>query len=260
MTTSVSELPALLDDIDTSLDEFSGAIDIIVRAAGAAMQLLPPVVASFLGDQLVRLRQTEQQLVTQVRSLLRHGGDPEALRAAGRAWADDIGASASRLAGQATLDRVRADDHWRGAAADAYRATLRPQQDALTALKAAADDIDSVLVELAEAILDFWVGIGAAVATLVATALAVAAEAAGVVTLPITVPTLIAGSGFFVTFLNSALDALTVITSTGRVRAAELLRRVGDDVAFPGGAWPRTTSDLGDGSLRDGDDTDWHLR
>jgi hypothetical protein len=82
-------------------------------------------------------------------------------------WATDIGGAASRHGGLATLNGIRADDHWTGMAADAYRNTLPPQLAALTAIKATADELDSTLNDLANSILTYWVSISQATLSLV---------------------------------------------------------------------------------------------
>lgn len=48
--------------------------------------------------------------------------------------------------------------------------------------------------------------------------------------------------------------------STVSVQTNDLNQRLANNDAFPGAQWPRSTAELSDASLNDGDDTDWHLR
>ena len=61
--------------------------------------------------------------------------------------------------------------------------------------------------------------------------------------------------------VNEAVTDLATITTDIRDQAAGLQRRLANDTAFPAGRWPRSTTPIsGDGSISDGDDTDWHLK
>lgn len=43
-------------------------------------------------------------------------------------------------------------------------------------------------------------------------------------------------------------------------RCAAIDQLLANDNAFPGGHWPRPSIDLSDGSITDGDGTDWHIK
>lgn len=243
MTAPRSVLPGLLADVRAGVADVTGVVDTIVHAAGRLAGALPPATAAAVREQVARMRRLERQVARRIGEALEQAGDPDALRAAGRAWASDVGGAVARVSDVLGLDRQRAAEHWRGAAADAYRRTLPPQRDALAAIGAVAGEIDAVLVELADAILRFWVSVAAALAWLVAAGLAAAAEAASVAGLPIATAAVLACLDAFVTFLDDAVDALTSATGTCRARAAALQQRLRDRLAFPGGAWPRSTTE-----------------
>jgi hypothetical protein len=184
----------------------------------------------------------------------------DALRAAGAAWANDVGATTSRLAGYSTLNGVRSDDYWTGMAADAYRNTLIPQNTALTSIKTVGDEIDATLNDLASAVTTFWVAVLGALGAFEVAVLAAAASAATVIGAPVAAGIIIAAIVAFAGALFAAISAYTAIANDTSNRSAELERRLSNDTAFPAGAWPRSTTPIsGDGSITDGDDTDWHL-
>lgn len=255
----VDDLAAVLDTVRGGFDQAADLVNGVLTGTRTVLAQLPPDVVDGVLDDLARLERSFADATAQLGELLSSGGDPAALRAAGTAWAGEIGGPAGRLAGLATLDATAADDHWSGAAATAYRNALPPQQAALTAIKTAGDEVDATLVDLGNAIMKFWINVALAFASLVAALLASAAGAATVVGAPLAVAACIASVGVFATALTGLINALTELTNDIHKRAHELDRRLENDTAFRGGAWPASTSVSGDGSITDGDDTDWHL-
>jgi hypothetical protein len=72
-----------------------------------------------------------------------------------------------------------------------------------------------------------------------------------------------------ITALGVALNGRTTVTNTAIASNSALMTRFDDSTGFRGGAWPRSTAldpsspaatSFADGSLSDGDDTDWHLQ
>jgi uncharacterized protein YukE len=253
------DLSAIIDTVLGGVDQAADLVNGVLTGARSVLALLPPEVVSGVLADLARLERSFDEATAGLGEIVASGGGPPALRAAGSAWATEIGGVAGRLAGLATLDATAADDHWSGDAATAYRNTLPPQQAALTALKTAGDEVDATLVELANAITKFWINLALACASLVAALLASAAGAATVVGAPLSLGACIASIGVFATALTGLINSLTELITDIHKRAHELDRRLANDTAIRGGAWPTSTSVSGDGSITDGDDTDWHL-
>ena len=260
--------PFLAEDLATTLaavrdtaGEAQRAVDTIIAAGEAALTVLPGMFGDELRDALARLRRMFDEAMRDLAALMAQAGSPTALRAAGAVWSGEIGGMVSRLAGLATVNGIRADDHWSGFAAEAYRNTLPAQQSALTTVKAVGDEIDTTLNDLASAIVGFWLAVAVAlVGFVVAVASAVATAATGVGA-PVGITVAIAAVGATAVAVNEALTQLTAITTAIRDQAAGLQRRLSNDTAFPGGGWPRSATPIsGDGSIDDGDDTDWHLK
>lgn len=255
------EVTVLVSHVQDGIGTIADAVNTIIDGVNSVLQLLPPgfpVDGIRAGvDEMTRLF---NEKVAELDELIAYAGDDGALRAAGSAWADDVGATTSRLAGHATLNGVRSDDHWTGMAADAYRNTLIPQNTALTTIKTIGDEIDATLNDLAGAITTFWVAVLTALGALEVAVLAAAAGAATVIGAPVAAGVVIAAVVAFAGALLAAVTACTDIANDTCNRSAELERRLSNDTAFPAGSWPRSTTPIsGDGSITDGDDTDWHL-
>ena len=130
--------PYLAEDLATTLaavretaGEARRAVDTVIAAGEAALTVLPGMFGDELREALARLCRMFDDAMRELAALMAQAGSPTALRAAGAVWSGEIGGMVSRLAGLATLNGIRADDHWSGVAAEAYRNTLPAQQSAL---------------------------------------------------------------------------------------------------------------------------------
>jgi uncharacterized protein YukE len=252
---------AIVADIRQRLTEAEAAVARIATNVDNALSGLPDFLGGGLRDAVAQLRQVFDETVGLILDPLAYVGDPVALQNAGQAWATDIGGTTGSLAGVSSLNGDKVDDFWTGMAADAYKNTLPAQAMALTAIKAAGDELSSTLTELANAIGRFWIAIGEALLSFVigiGTAVAATETTIGIpvgVSLGLTVA---AGLGVGI---KSAYSALVDITTDTATRATALGNRLANDVAFPRGAWPRSATPISsDASITDGDDTDWHLK
>lgn len=248
-----------IDAVHFGLDEASGLVNRIFDGVDSVLGLLAPEQVGGVRDGAADLRRTFDHTVADLGRALDRAGDPEALRAAGAAWAG-IGSIVSDLSGLATENGIRADNHWTGDAADAYLATLLPQRLALGDVKTTSDKVDIILNELANAIVNFWKEVEGALLTLV-TSLAVALAAVfEIITIPVAIGI---AAGALVAFKDAVTSQITMFTELNNqisIRGSELGQRLNDNTNFRGGTWPPAAAgDLSDGSTTDGDDTDWHI-
>jgi hypothetical protein len=241
---AVTGTAAVLDGVRVALDQAAGHVDDLCGAVTAALGVLPADVADDAGAHVADLRQAFTGVVAELGGMLATAGDPDALRAAGAAWTDDVGAPVSRLVGVPSDGLLETDDRWTGAAADAYRATLPAQQAALAAIVATCQEVDATLGDLAAAITNFWIAIGTACLGLVLALAGALGFAATVVGAPAAAGIALAGVGALVAAGSSALSSLGDITTAATARAAALDRRLADSSAFPLGAWPRSTRSI----------------
>jgi hypothetical protein len=259
-TGSAVDLSRVLAEIEQRLVDARQLAHDIAAGVDAVLSLVPHAVAA-IGHTIGAFVRQVEAYIWALGELLAAGGSPSALRAAGAAWTTEVGAVTSALAGDTSIDVSLVDDRWTGVAADAYRNTLLPQQQALAAIKATTDEIDSGLQEFAGALRSFWVSmLGAAVSLCAALAVALG-QIAGVLTAPVGAAAGIGAIGAFGKFVADATADFVTLSSSAAARSAEVTRRLTTNSAFrSGGRWPRSTTDLTDASITDGDDTDWHLR
>jgi hypothetical protein len=249
LVNAAADLDAALADVRSCVDRAAVQVDVV--AAGSS----PDLAAT------KDLHQNFAVVTARIDTMLRAAGDPGALRRAGASWVDDIAGPVSRLAGVVSPNLMEGDDRWTGIAADAYRNTLPAQQAALVAIHTCAVQVDVALNDLTTAIVKFWVSVAVACLGLVVTLAGAVASVATVVGAGAGLELAIAGLSALVTASTAALSSLTDITTGTATNAAALERRLSDSTAFPLGAWPGSTTTIGsDGSISDGDDTEWHAR
>lgn len=272
MTTSYAtdqgDVLEMVDKLRSGIGEAAGLINSMIDGINSVLNSLPPEEVGGIRNGVADLQRMFNECATELQRALDQAGDPVALRAAGAAWAVDIGGSVSGLSGLTTENTIRADNHWTGAAADAYRNTLLPQRLALNAVKTTGDKIDAVLNELANAIITFWKNVEGAVITLLVALVAAAASAAGGITAVIGIGI---AAHALVAFKDAVISQSNMFTEVGNaisVQTREIQAVRADNTAFPdekttmtNGDWPAATAtDFNDGSITDGDDTDWHIK
>lgn len=250
-------VPDLLEDVRALLDDIRRCVDTILAAVQTFGSLLRELGATFVEEAAARLRSLADQVLAEIGQFVAAGGEPELLRAAGREWAAGVGGTAAALAGRTTLDQLQTDDHWHGRAGEAYRSSLRPQKEALTAVKTLGDGIDDALQKLATGCETFVATVVGAAAVADVALIGAGVAAATGVGLPAAV---VAAVAALAVFLGGFYLARTTLDGQLDEAGAALDRLRSNDVAFPGGAWPRSTSPLDDASFTDGDPSDWSLQ
>jgi len=218
--------------------------------------------ASGVRDVLAKMWELFRRFNEELWKFFAQPGVPWTLWSHGNDWSGEpIGGRVSQLVAKATLDEIRVDDVWQGPAAEAYRNTLSRQKDALATLKASADLIDDVLTKVAIAIGGLWLTLLAGILSFALELIAEAGAAATVVGAPAA-----AGGG-----LASVVKVLAWVSGTAAafyaffgndalMGAKDLHQQLHNSSAYPDGHWPRSTADMSDGSLSDGDGTDWRLK
>jgi hypothetical protein len=257
---SESDVQALLDRVGTRITDIETTSNTLFERSNLALDLLPAALTGDLHDTLAGLRDTLADLLAQLGKILANPGWPPGLFAAADTWTTAVGGPASAMSPKLGTDQLRIDTFWQGPAATAYTATLPAQRKALEAIKQATDILDSALTKIATGIIAMWIGIACTLASFLlelgtesaAAATVVgappAAAAAGLSTAKV-VALVTAICGAFAPYLYLVSDSMAILRQT-----------LWADSAFPNSRWPRsTTADFSDGSLSDGDTTDWRI-
>jgi hypothetical protein len=250
----------VLARIQDGLVEAEGVVNQIITAAGQSLDQLP---GWFVGDGRALLADLQRRCVetiAQIREWLATAGDPIALEFAASGWIEEVGGPVSGLVPLGAAERPELGSSWTGDAADAYLAVLPAQGTALGAIQATAGDVRSSLTEFANAIRAFWAAIDNAVltaqagfATAIGTALTGIGAIAGALLALGTVAALAAT-------VSQEWNAFGAFTAEATNHSGDLDTQVHDNAAFGNAEWPRSTTRLfADGSIQDGDDTDWHV-
>jgi phage-related protein len=194
--------------------------------------------------------------------LITNPGVPWTLWSHGNEWSGaPIAGKVSNLISKATADETRADDAWTGVAADAYKNTLPRQHDAMRAIVTSAQQIDDGLAQMAIAIGALWLALLSAIISAVVEFLAESAAASTGVGAPPAAAGAAGTTAKLLAIVSAALDAFVAFIAYKTLPVLkQLAHNLTDNGPFPDGHWPRSTTDLSDGSLSDGDSTDWHVR
>jgi hypothetical protein len=245
----------ILEDIRRTAEE-------IIRTCGVWLGRLGPLAGPLRRD-LVEFAVRIDQVLTTVGDMISHPGEPVLLWRAGQAWIDQVSPQAGNLVGTLTAAYMQADDAWKGPAATAYLDTLPAQKDAAAALHEVTGRIGITLQETALTIGAFWMALlGAVVGLLAQLVGAAAAAATGVGAPPAAVVALSAVARFLTMLAAMTVAAVAALHEISSNQTAMVIALT-DNAAFPGppaGAWPlSTTGRMSDGSMSDGDGSDWRL-
>lgn len=266
---SPEDVPSVVTDIRYGLSEAGKAVDGIVGNAETFLSGLPDFVAGDLPAAVADLRRRSAELIDSVNDQLATVGDPALLRATAEHWSAMVGGLVSRISGTVDLDDSGINEKWTGEAAIAYRETLSAQKTAIDTVTMISKGITDVLNDLADGISAYWTQVSAAMLGYGAVIAGAAVTAATGVGAPAGVAFALLAASSAITALGVALNGLTTVTNTAIASNSALMTRFDDGTGFRNGAWPRSTAldpsspaatNLADGSLSDGDDTNWHLQ
>jgi uncharacterized protein YukE len=182
-------------------------------------------------------------------------GSASAIRAVGDGWNEQVGARASTQAGLLVKEQLETDNEWTGDAADRYGEAVTSQNKALAQVKTITDTLQSTLNEIATAVRTFWVSLGVAFVTYIGAAIVCIA---GVCTAVAAAPALIAFFAASVAFLTASVTFANNFANSLDEKKAKLEQQVTMDGQFTSGNWPPAAADkMSDGSVNDGDKSDW---
>lgn len=255
MAFSEAQYLVVIDKIDSGVRNFGGTIVEIRPMAEAALGhwYIPVFVRDavrLLADRTTELAMTIQEKISE---LLASAIAPVMFFRYAYEW-EDVRGLASGVTGELNPTVLRASQHWKGTAAEAYEKIITPQGAAAARISTIADKTSWSLRVCAEVSLAFYVAVGSILLKLTIAALAVivalgsiAFSWAGVA---LAVEEVEVGTGL----LNLAVATLVGTLGTQAQEMATLHGEAIDNSTFPGGTWPDPlVHSYSDGSVRDGD-------
>jgi len=258
---SAGEFEALLDRIDGKVRQMKDETDELFDTLRTWAHRLGPF-GHAITEVLTFVPKLIARVVEWIGQLIMNPGVPWTLWNHGNDWAGPpIAGRISNLIGKSTLDETRVDDFWQGRAADAYKNTLPRQKEALAKIVSGTQAVDDALTKMAVAIGAMWLAVLTGILSAVIEYIAEGAVASTGVGAPPAAAGAAATTAKVLAIVTAALDVFYVFVVANTLPVLKDLRQdLYDGGAFPDGRWPRSTTDFSDGSLSDGDATDWHLR
>lgn len=255
MTSAIGDAiyPTVITKVAETIKALREALDWVDDAVGRVLAALPdwgPV----LNDLKARLVVEAHKVLDMLANLTDVGG-PEAIRQLGEDWVNHIGAVASTQAQALQRGQLPSNGMWEGRAATAYHVGVVPNQtSALSAVKDATDMVNEALNEVANAVGSFWATIGIALAALSAALVGAIAAKITILGIPPAVLAIVLACAAFAAAVYAAHVSLgNSLDMVDRLFAAAT------NLQPVQAGWPplQSVDTLSDGSVRDGDPSEW---
>ena len=253
----------LLSKTDFGLRDIMRLVDKIVRSCNRWLPWMGPM-AQWMSDAIDRLTEVTRKILSEIGKFFTRPGHPVALWNSGERWISEVGKRAGDQVGVVNVGTLRADDKWKGDAAESYFKGLARQSGALDKVHAIATDVGTSLRDIAFGIGAFWVGTTLAIAGVVVELVAAGAATAVPPTAPAGIAGAVASVAKFIAIWGPMVLCFYEYISSLTSQQSNLLAQLSDNKSFPGppvGTWPKSTSeDFSDGSYSDNDKSDWQLK
>jgi hypothetical protein len=257
-----AEFEEILRRVKEALDEIPKQFQRLVDNINSVLDWLPGWVMDRIKEALRAVGDFIGKVLTEIGKFDTQPGVPWTLWNHGSSWTDDVGAKASNWQDAFTAGAMETDDQWSGTAANAYKNVLPQQQKALGAVKAATDEVDDLLTQMAIAIGVAWLAVVSAIVSFVVELTAEAGAAATGVGAPPAAAAAGASAAKVWALVAGALGILEAfVASTLLPAIKDLNQRVQSQDGFPQGHWPQLTTDISNSSHRDnhGRNAPWEM-
>ncbi|CAM01164.1 hypothetical protein A8924_2251 [Saccharopolyspora erythraea NRRL 2338] len=238
-------------EIERAVDDFWEVVDeLLSRVPDFLSYLVEPIQRGM--EALARLLQDFWDRTNQ---LFEQPGDSDRLREISELWAGAVATPVGDVAGDITLSGLQAGVRWEGPAAEAYKALVPKQEEGLNGVEDVAMQIRQSLNNLANAIDAFWLAVLVALGVFVVGAVTAIATACTVVCTPGAIAAIATAAGVSVGLITTAVVAMNSyldVIDTEQTDLRDKIRDLGDQ-------WTRSAHDLSDGSVSDGDSSDWRV-
>jgi len=211
-------------------------------------------LADAISAQIAVLRQRLSMVNDKLDSYLRQPGDPDRLRAVGKAWSERVQKPISDMSEWFTKDTLLVDDAWGGRSGTNYRNYIVPQHKANAAISERAIILLQALNALAAALTKFWEELPKIMlrATAQLSNLLAGLTTTDIWSIDNVVQDYISGE---IERIERAYDTIQEAENVYRQTCADLTVTMNDHTAFPNGHWPISQ---GMGGIT-GDPEDWTI-
>jgi uncharacterized protein YukE len=237
------------------IEQLKNAWSDITSNVNSVLSWLPGFLEGPIRSAFNKCSDKVTEVLQQMATFYQNPGSASAIRTAGDGWNEQVGARASTQAGLLVKEQLETDNEWTGDAYDRYAEAVTAQNKALAQVKTITENLQNTLNEIASAVRTFWVSLGIAFVTYIGAAIVCIA---GVCTAVAAAPALIAFFAASLAFLTAAVGFANTFSNTLDEKKAKLEQQSTMDGPFSGGNWPPSASDkMSDGSVKDGDKSDW---
>ena len=258
MDFSIAQYQATIDKINAGMQDLSSKIGQVAPAANAAVDHW--YIPGFVKDAVIwcaeKIIELAKWIWDKFVELLKGAAAPVYMFTHALDW-QDVKGLATGVQGVLRADQLSADDHWKGAASDAYTAAIKPQSEAAGKIGTIADKTAQALIISAVASLAFYVALGVILIKFIA-AMVVAIAAFGSAVFSWAGAALVVEeAGVNTALITAAVTTLLAALGAQAQQLTVLKGELVDGGAFPGGHWPdATTGNYADATVTDGD-ADW---
>ncbi|MGP4019342.1 hypothetical protein [Saccharopolyspora sp. 5N708] len=247
----VEQVNGKLQELDQKIQEFFDQINgVLSWVPEAFAHLIEPIQR---GMEVVN--QKVQEFWDRVQQWRQQPGDATVLRVKSEIWASAVANPIGDVAGDVALEKLDANVDWTGRAAEAYKAIVPAQADGLTGVKDLALQIRNSLNSLANALDAFNMAMIIAVGVFIVGAVGAIAAACTVAGAGAAVGAIASAAGVSIGLVTTAIVAMNSYFDVIEVEQIALQQKIHD----VGSAWSRSDREFSDGSVRDGDGTDWRV-
>ncbi|QUH01353.1 hypothetical protein HUO13_11555 [Saccharopolyspora erythraea] len=239
------------DEIDRAINGFWEVVDELLSWV--------PDFLSYLVEPIQRsmeaLAQQLREFWDEINRSFELPGDSDRLREISDQWANAVATPIGDVAGDITLSGLQANVRWEGPAAEAYKALVPKQEEGLNGIKDLAMQMRGSLNNLADAIDAYWLATLVALGVFVVGAVAAIATACTVVCTPMAIAAIAGAAAVSIGLITTgvmALNSYLDVIDTEQTTLRDKIRDLGD-------RWTRSAHDLSDGSVSDGDGSDWRV-
>ncbi|WP_210435566.1 hypothetical protein [Saccharopolyspora sp. ASAGF58] len=201
------------------------------------------------------VKQKVQEFWDKIQQWVDQPGDAQELRNKSEQWASAVANPVGDIAGDVALPNLDANVEWTGRAAEAYKAIVPAQADGLTGVKDLALQIRNSLNSLANALDAFYMAMGIAVGVFVVGAIGAVAAACTVVGTPAAIAAIATAASVSIGLITTTIMSMNTFLDVIEVEQTALKQKIHD----VGKTWSRSDRDLSDGSVSDGDGSDWRV-